>query len=77
MLGLELAEAAAQALRLAERLRSVVAARFGGEQRWNGVPTVRLHLAGRAVIAGDNDHFGFECRDARDGRVEFLRPLNL
>src|SRR5262245_24228241 len=41
------------------------------------MPTVGLELARSAVIAGDDQNVGFKLRDAGNGAVELLDPLDL
>ena len=56
---------------------AVGAAAVAHQQRRHRVPTVALQHAGRAVVAGDDQHGRLERRDPRHGGVELFDPLHL
>ena len=78
VLGKDLAEAAAETGPLAEGCDLVGAGPFRRpEQQRNRVEAVRLHLAGRGVIAGDDNHVRVQFHELGQLRVKGLDHLDL
>src|SRR5882724_7830778 len=77
MLRLELAQAAAQTIRLAEFGDGVRPAGAREQHNRDGMPAVALELAWRAVVAGDDEHIGVQLADVRDFDVELFDHLDL
>src|SRR5262245_9256281 len=76
MHGFELAQAAADTVALAEALAAVEPAAARDEQRRYAMPTMAPQEAGRAVVAGDDQHVGVEGSDAWHGTVQLFDPLH-
>ena len=58
-------------------LAAVGAAVVGHQQRRHGMPTVAREHAGRAVVAGDDEHVGLQGHDPRHAGVELFGAFHL